>query len=231
MTFQYLEIEKVIGYRFIDKGLLLQAFTHKSFSNEHAGYPSYERLEFLGDSVLGLTVSDYLYRHDGGEEGRLTVKKSEMVSTEPLFEQFSELGLISYILLGKGASNYPSPSICEDVFEAIIGAIYLDGGLEKSKTFIYNTLLSSYERNKSWFDFFDYKSLIKNHCEKNKLGEVCFVDVDKIGPDHEPTFIVSLLIGDKEVAVGQGKTKQKAQQDAAKTAAIKLKNEGVNLEF
>ena len=230
MNFDYLSIENTIGYRFTDKSLLLQAFTHKSFSNQNVGYDSYERLEFLGDSLIGFFVADYLFKVDGNQEGELTQRKSEMVSTVPLSTVLVGLGLDKYILFGKGVDG-DNKKFCEDVFEALTAAIYLDGGMEDARAFIYKVLIYSPYVQQNAELTRDYKSIIKVYFDKSKLGELTYTTIERSGPDHQPTFKVALLSNGDRLSVGEGKSKQKAEQDAAKNAVYKLKSEGHNIEL
>jgi len=231
MVFDYSAIETAIGYKFNDKKLLLTAFTHKSFSNQNKGFTCYERLEFLGDSVLGFIVSEYLFNSDEHSEGQLTQKKSTMVSTIPLSDVLIGLGLDKYILFGKGVDNKINKKFCEDVFEALTAAVYLDGGISCAKNFIYSVLINSPFLQSSQEATIDYKSIIKIFYEKNGRGQLSYVLISRVGPDHQPIFTVALCCGDERISVGEGASKQKAEQSAAKTAVLRLKKEGYNIEF
>ena len=231
MNFDYLAVENAIGYRFSDKNLLLKAFTHSSFANENKGFISYERLEFLGDSVLGFLVAERLYSTDENAEGDLTVKKSELVSTVPLSEAAEDLGLDKYILFGKGVTDKDNQKYKEDVFEALTAAIYLDGGYAEVRRFIDRSLLRSDLLERSFSQNVDHKSLIKVYAEKNKLGQVEYVLTDRSGPDHSPTFKVTLYLGGKALSEGLGQSKKTAERRAAEAAVYKLKSEGHNIEF
>lgn len=229
MVFDYKAIEDTIGYAFSDKNLLLQAFTHKSFSNEHKGFLCYERLEFLGDSVLGFIVTEYLFKNYLIDEGALTTVKSKLVSTVPLSTALKAAGLDRYVLSGNGTDC--NDKIKEDVFEALIGATYLDGGLKNAEMIVNNLLLSSSELNKAFSETRDYKSIINVFAERKRLGDVKYVEVSRSGPDHDPVFTMALMIGNDKITVGEGSTKQKAEQNAAKKAVYKLKSEGQIIEF
>ena len=230
MKFDYLAIETAIGYKFADKKLLLEAFTHRSFSHEHAGYPSYERLEFMGDSIIGFFVADHLFRSDGDAEGELTKKKIGIVSSIPLASVLCGMGLDKYILFGNGVDP-TNKKFCEDVFEALTAAVYLDGGIQSAWSFISGALIDSPYLDESAKLSRDYKSLIKIYFDKAKLGEISYRVIERSGPDHKPTFLVALVAGEAEVSRGEGTSKQKAEQDAARNAVYKLKSEGHNIEL
>ena len=225
MNFDYQAVENIIGHTFLDKSLLLQAFTHPSFSNEHKSYASYERLEFLGDSVLGFIVAETLFSSKDWREGKLTARKAELVSTYPLSTAMNLLGLEKYIVFGKGEITSKS-KVAENVFEALTAAIYLDGGIEKARAFVKESLQTVAARPLK-----DYKSIIKIYADKNKLGEVSYPLTARSGPDHAPTFTVKLVIGDNELSIGEGKSKKEAEQAAAALAVENLEKEGIELEF
>ena len=231
MNFDYLAIETIISYKFENKSLLLQAFTHKSFSNQHRDYVSYERLEFLGDSLIGFIVADYLYKSDDEKEGVLTVKKSEMVSSVPLATVLKSLGLEKYILFGKGFNGENGNKFCEDVFEALTAAIYLDGGMAKARAFVLKTLIRSPQLKNNPEITRDYKSIIKIYFDKTGRGELTYVVADRSGPDHRPTFTIELICGEEKLSCGTGHSKQSAEQAAAKAAVYKLISEGHSIEL
>lgn len=231
LLFNYEAVEKIIGYEFKNKDLLKTAFTHKSYSNEHKGQANYERLEFLGDSILGFFVTDYLYRSDSSSEGSLSAKKSKLVSSIPLATVLFNLGLDKYILFGNGFRAEVNKKFCEDVFEALIAAIYLDGGVSKAWSFVYEMLIDSPYLESSFELTKDYKSIIKEFIEKNHIGELVYKEINRSGPEHNLTFMVALVLNGEEISVGEGHSLQKAEQDAAKIAVHKLKERGYKLEF
>ena len=142
MIFYTHDCEEKIGYSFKDKLLLRTCFTHTSYSNEH-GEESNENLEFLGDSILNFTVAEYLFKAHSGDEGDMTKRRAELVSTEPIGEAVRRMGLDEFLLVGEGEKNRkPKLNMCADLFEAVVAGIYLDGGEERAKKFIYDNLLS-----------------------------------------------------------------------------------------
>lgn len=229
--FNYDAVEKIIGYKFKDRELLKRAFTHKSYSNENKNCISYERMEFLGDSILGFFVTDYLYRSDGSSEGSLSAKKSQMVSSIPLATVLFNLGLDKYILFGKGFKAESNKKFCEDVFEALVAAIYLDGGISKAWSFVNEMLIDSPYLESSFELTKDYKSIIKEFVEKNHIGELTYTVINRSGPEHNLKFMVALSINGEEIAIGEDTGKHKAEQNAAKIAVYKMKKRGYKLEF
>ncbi|MBR6737776.1 MAG: ribonuclease III [Clostridia bacterium] len=217
MKINYGFVEKIIGYEFGDKELLLNAFTHASFANEKAGEKNNERLEFLGDSVLGLVVSEYLYKLGELSEGKMTFKKQSIVSSKPLASVCYNLGIESELLLGENVKI--TDNLRENLVESLIGAMYLDGGYEPCKNFIYNFIIKSdgTSLNKT-----DYKSELNEYVSKYR-HEVKYETVDKSGLDNDPTHTVALYIDGVLIAKAtkQGK-KQLAEQEVARLALEKL---------
>lgn len=220
MIFDVGSVEKILGYSFKDKELLRTCFTHPSYTNEHKGYKNYERLEFLGDSILGYIVSEYLFfKKSGSDEGVLTGDKQKYVSSAPLAETIKSLGLNEYILFGHGNLNDKEKnSVCENLFEAIVATLYLDGGIELAKSFITKYLLSNENKEKN----IDYKSELQIVSQKNKLGLPVYRVISKTGKDHNPTFKVEVFIADKSFGVATGNKKSKAENECAKIALKKL---------
>ena len=225
--FDYAACEKIIGYRFNNKSTLLAAFTHKSFANENKEGFDNERLEFLGDSLLGFIVAEYYFKNTDGDEGVLTVKKRNVVSNLPLSRTIVLLGLQKYLRLGKGEKKQfdvsPQKSICENLFEAIVAAIYLDGGIEAAKNFVYDNLLTKFD---DVAIFVDYKSELQNIVQATKSGKIDYEVVDKIGPDHQPTFTVYALLDGRKIGEGKGNSKSIAEKAAARDALSKIKERG-----
>ena len=176
--------------------------------------------------MLGFIVTDYLFKTYDQPEGKLTKLKSEIVSTLPLSAVFSDEGLDEFVLCGNGVELSENRKIKEDVFEALIGAIYLDGGLKAAQKFVIRFLVNSKSLKKSIDLDTDYKSQVKVFIEKRKLGEVTYEEIERRGPDHKPVFIIALMLDGKELSSGEGTSKQKAEQDAARSALQKLKSEG-----
>lgn len=217
-----LAFEKQNKIKFKNKELLLTALTHSSYAHEH-NTSSYERLEFLGDSVLGLVVSERLYNDVGmAKEGKLSQMRSRIVSEEPLAELSEQKGYYKFLRLGAGEST-PPKSVVADGVEAIIGAIYLDGGFKAAKKFVlgnFNKLIEFAENVK---DSIDSKSLLQERFVK--VG-VKYVTTEK-GACHEPTFVSKVFVGGKLAGSGEGKTKRAAEKEAASVAleSYKIGNE------
>lgn len=220
MIFYAHECEEIIGYTFKDKAILRRCFTHTSYSNEHK-QESYERLEFLGDSILNFVVAEYLMNATDGDEGDLTKRRSQLVSSKPIADAIINLGLEQYILLGEGEKGKKvNQNVCSDVFEAIIAGIYYDGGFENAKKFIYDNLLKS--KNKK---VVDNKSKLQELVQKYKLGKIEYRLLSKTGPDHMPEFSCGVCIDGKLLSQGTAGSKKKAEQIAAETAIKKIKRQ------
>ncbi len=210
-------LEEKIGYEFRDKKLLQQALTHSSFSNEQIinQCPDYERLEFLGDAVLELISSQFFYeRYPDWKEGQLTRVRSSMVCEPALAYCARDISLPSYILLGKGEDSTGGrqrDSIVSDVMEAVLGAVYLDGGFDEAKKFVYQWILSDLESKQL---FYDAKSILQERTQK--AGKELTYRLDSVsGPDHDKVFKIEALIDGKCVGSGTGKSKKSAEQQAA----------------
>jgi len=216
------EIESKIGYTFKNRSILALAFIHRSYINENKEVGQHnERLEFLGDSVLGILVADYLYRYlPSTPEGELSVLRSRLVEADSCFNYVQKYGLGQYLLLGKGErmnDGRGRESILADLFEAIIGAIYLDGGLEAAKRFLFknfsfeiDAILKTPLRN--------YKALFQDYCQKNFQQTPTYKVLSEEGPDHSKLFKICVLVNDQEKGYGQGSSKKEAQQAAAADA-------------
>ncbi|MCI8977634.1 MAG: ribonuclease III [Lachnospiraceae bacterium] len=211
------ELEKKIGYEFSEKRLLGQAVTHSSFSNEQKinKYKNYERLEFLGDAVLELLSSRFFFEtYSDMSEGEMTRLRSSMVCEPALAFCARDLDLGKYILLGKGeeaTGGRKRDSIISDVMEAVIGAIYLDGGLLEADKFVRKFILSDLENKQL---FYDSKTLLQEQVQKEGRT-LTYELVSESGPDHEKVFVVEAVIDGKTVGRGQGRNKKTAQQQAA----------------
>lgn len=215
MIFYTHECEEKLGYSFNDKLLLRNCFTHTSYSNEH-GEESNENLEFLGDSILNFTVAEYLYRAHSGNEGDMTKRRAELVSAEPIGEVVQRMGLDEFLLVGEGErKKKPKLNMCADLFEAIVAGIFLDGGLEKAKKFIYDNLLSVKIPLKN---VCDNKTKFQEFVQGVRAGKISYRLLDKKGPDHAPTFISAVFVGGEQIATGEGTSKKNAEQNAASKA-------------
>ena len=211
------ELENKIGYEFKEKVLLLQALTHSSFSNEQKinRYKNYERLEFLGDAVLELLSSRFFFEtYPEMSEGQMTRMRSSMVCEPALAFCARDLSLGKYILLGKGeeaTGGRGRDSIISDVMEAVIGAIYLDGGIEEADKFVKKYILSDLENKQL---FYDSKTILQERVQKTGRT-IVYELVSETGPDHDKTFTVEAIIDGRTAGKGQGRNKKTAEQQAA----------------
>lgn len=214
------KLEARIGYNFKNKALLLTALTHSSYANEHhADAESYERLEFLGDSVLGLVTADFLYRHEPKlPEGRMTRLRAELVCEASLHAVARELGLGGYMRLGRGEEHTGGrerASILADMVEAIIAAMYIDtGSMDESRRFIMDKILSHAELGEQHRSA-DYKTQLQELVQKSAGGQVSYELIDETGPDHCKTFSFRVCINGVPAGEGKGRTKKEAEQMAA----------------
>ena len=211
-------------YQFQDTKLLTTAMTHSSFANEHRDQhiQNNERLEFLGDSILGLVSADYVFhRYPHVPEGQLTKMRAAVVCEQTLYEVAKELGLDHLLLLGKGEENgggRKRPSILADSVEALIGAIYLDGGLESARSFILSFLPEKVDLAEQGGAFRDYKTALQEIVQKNRQETLSYRLSGESGPDHDKRFTVQVLLNRNIFAEGTGRSKKEAEQMAAKAA-------------
>lgn len=225
---QISKFEQIIGYTFRDKALITQAFTHSSFVNEQKinKRPDYERLEFLGDAVLEMISSAFLYRSfPDKKEGEMSKMRASLVCEPALAYDADALDLRSYIQLGKGeeaTGGRNKESIIADVMEAVIGALYLDGGILESKRFIDTYVLSNIDAVQM---FVDSKSLLQEMAQGENLGEIKYEICGESGPEHDKIFEVRVFVGEKNLGEGAGKTKKAAEQKAAYEALLALRNQ------
>ncbi len=222
------EFEEKIGYHFQDGRLLKQALTHSSYANErHMGKQAdNERLEFLGDAVLEIVSSEFLYhRYPDYPEGELTRLRASMVCEPALAFCTRDLDLGRYLLLGKGENQTGGrerKSILSDALEAVIGAIYLDGGFASAKEFIFQFVLNDIEHKQL---FFDSKTILQELVQGNYNQQLQYFLVREEGPDHDKKFVVEARIGDTIYGQGTGRTKKSAEQEAAYQTLMKLKHQ------
>ncbi|MCR4990631.1 MAG: ribonuclease III [Lachnospiraceae bacterium] len=222
------KLEQGLGYTFKDKDLLKLALTHSSYSNELKlnKYGNYERLEFLGDAVLELTTSWFFYtEYPQKNEGELTRMRSSMVCEMALAYCARLIELQNFIYLGKGeeaTGGRDRDSIVSDVFEAVIGAIYLDGGFDEANKFVKKHVLTDMENKQL---FYDAKTILQEYVQKNDQ-KLCYELMSESGPDHDKTFEVAAFINDKEYSRGTGKSKKAAEQQAAYAVLMDLKKDG-----
>ena len=224
MVFELSKVEKIIGYTFKKPEILRVAFTHASFSNEKKGEKNNERLEYLGDSVLGFVVVDYLFRTTNEDEGDMTTLKQSIVSFKPLNLACKKLKLSKYLLVGEKV--VVTDKLQENLMESVIGAIYLDGGIDEARKFITENLIKPYINVKD--KVVDYKSEL-NELSSKKRFEVSYELLKKEGLDNNPTHTVAVLIDGKVVAkaTANGK-KQNAEQLVAKKALSLLSKQKNN---
>ena len=222
-------LEERIGYCFHDKGLLKQALTHSSFTNEQKINKSkdYERLEFLGDAVLEMVSSQFLFDlYPGLSEGELTKLRASMVCEPALAFCARDLELGSFIRLGKGeelSGGRERESITSDVMEAVIGAIHLDGGIEKAEEFILRFILSDLENKQL---FYDSKSNLQELMQGTLKKEFHYELLEESGPEHNKCFVVEVTMEGKSLGRGLGRTKKAAEQQAAYEALLLLREQG-----
>ncbi len=218
-------LEEKIGYTFTDFNLLRQAMIHSSYANEKhlPKYKCNERLEFLGDAVLELVASEFLfYENRKMPEGELTKTRASMVCEPALAFCAKELDLGVYLLLGKGedaTGGRERNSVTSDALEALIGAIYMDGGFANAKEFIHRFILDDLE-NKTLF--FDSKTILQEIVQANFKSSITYRLIGEMGPDHEKSFRVAVYIGEEEYGIGVGHTKKAAEQVAAYEIILKL---------
>ena len=223
------ELETKIGYRFRDRSLLETALTHSSYANERHGAAgeSYERLEFLGDSILGHITADFLYHHEPPiPEGRMTRLRAELVCEGSLHQIALRLGLGDYMRLGKGeerTGGRERPSILADMVESIIAAMYLDSGsLTEPRRFIMRELLEKAELGEQHRSA-DYKTELQELVQRKPDQHIAYEMIGQSGPDHDKTFIFRVTINGVTAGEGSGRSKKEAEQMAACQALEALK--------
>jgi len=224
MIFDATLAEKRIGYVFKNKMLLRQCFTHSSYTNEHKNEKNNERLEFFGDAILDMVITEYLYDNTDKDEGVMTKERASLVSRIPLQEVIMDLGLEDLMLKGNGtSSDRGNEKLVSSLFEAIVAGIYIDGGMANAKKFIIDKLIKkSYAQNKKVCDKQkpngDNKSRLQELAQSKKLGKVEYKLLKKSGPDHKPTFTVSVSVDGKVLANGTASSKKLAEMQAAGVA-------------
>lgn len=223
------ELEKKIGYTFRDFSLLKRAMMHSSYTNEHhlPKYECNERLEFLGDAVLELVSSEYLFRSfPHTPEGELTRTRASMVCEPSLALCAADIGLGGYLLLGKGedaTGGRLRDSVTSDAMEALIGAVYMDGGFTNAKEFIHRFVLTDLEDKKL---FYDSKTILQEMVQAEKTGGITYRLTGEEGPDHNKTFLVEVWVGGRCLGKGKGRSKKAAEQQAAYRAILRLRKQG-----
>lgn len=219
-TIDFKELEKLLGYRFKNKSLLKLACTHSSFANEN-GTSSNERLEFLGDAVIEFIITERLYNEFDGDEGTLSKIRALVVSEKPLAETTKRLGLSKFLIKGIGESKNKTESkaINCDFFEAICGAIYLDGGIKEVKRFFDAATSDLLKKIKVNGFVNDAKSALQ---EKLKQASIVYI-TKKTGADHNPHYTATVMINGVKMGVGEGSNKKTAEENSASNALNNLK--------
>lgn len=221
-AFQLDELQVKLGYTFKNPEYLITALSHSSYTNErnHMGLDSNERFEFLGDSLLGMMVAELIFRKKPElAEGKMTKLRADLVCESNLAALALELDLGSYILLGRGelaGGRRDRPSLLADAFEAMLAAIYLDGGFEPLKDFIEKTFTARIDKPVP--RFVDYKTQLQEFIQLNPGQKIVYTLIDTQGPDHNKYFTTELYINEKPISTGTGRSKKIAEQEAAKAA-------------
>ena len=217
------ELERIIGYRFKEEGWLITALTHSSYSNERRhDYPNNERQEFLGDAVLSIIVSEYIFRHLKVPEGELTKIRASLVCEAALADFAERIRLGEFLLLGRGEEQNGGrrrPSILADAFEALIAAIYLDGGIEAARGFVMPFIKERADKAEG-SDLHDYKTRLQEIIQKNPEEKLSYVLTGEKGPDHDKWFEVQVRLNSNVIGKGEGRSKKAAEQCAAKEALL-----------
>lgn len=215
------EMMKVLGYTFKNPALLETALTHSSYANEgNRKLNSNERLEFLGDSVLGFVTAGYLFQHETGKEGELTRLRASLVCEKALSSYAKKINLGEYLLLGKGeqrGGGAQRASLLADAFEAVIAALYLDGGLQQAEVFILPFIKEELS-NQRKPHFRDYKTQLQEIIQQNPEEQLEYELKGESGPDHNKQFLVEVHLNSNVIGSGKGKSKKEAEQQAAREA-------------
>jgi ribonuclease-3 len=216
------QLEKLIGATIKDKSFYIQALMHRSFLEELEDEDkSNERMEFLGDSVLSLVVAEYLFNNfPDEEEGFLTKIRAKLVNRFALSDAAEEIGLENFVLINQNLTNSfarASKTVLSDAFEALIGAIYLDLGLNIAKKFIYKVLINPVVKDGEYLKDENYKSQLLEYAQANKLDPPSYIVIKEDGPQHDRTFTIKVTVGETFEGIGDGKNKKTAEQNAAKS--------------
>jgi ribonuclease-3 len=223
--------EKKVGYEFKDLNLLVTALTHRSYVNEHRSstHRHNERLEFLGDAVLELAITDYLFKNTTDAEGKLTAYRAALVKTDSIADAGAKLGFADYVRVSKGERQNNGPRAMRvfiaDAFEAVIGAIYLDGGYMPARDFIYRNIVPKYEKIMEQGSWYDPKSHLQEWTQGKLSQQPKYRLMDESGPDHDKWFRVAVMVDGKRAGVGEASNKQEAERQAAKAALKTLEVE------
>lgn len=224
------QLEEIMGYTFKDKGNAVLALTHSSYANENknARFESNERLEFLGDAVLNVSISENLFmNYPELAEGDMTKVRANIVCETSLVRCSEKLGIGKYLLLGKGeelTGGRKRISILSDAFEALIGAIYIDSGLDSAKKFIYTHMAQIIDDAVKGTLFLDYKTQLQEFVQRDSDCRITYEIIHEKGPDHNKCFVSQVKINNMVMGVGEGKSKKEAEQNAAMTALEKVQH-------
>lgn len=214
------QLQQALHYQFKEPALLRIAMTHSSYANESKVPTQFnERLEFLGDSVLSVVVADYLFHHSTRPEGELTRMRASLVSEEALFAFAKQIDLGRYLRLGHGeelSGGRERPSVVSDAFEALIAALYLDGGIEAARAFILPFITEGATAAE------DYKTRLQELVQERPGAQLHYAVVGERGPDHDKTFMVEVSLDGAALARGEGRSKKAAEQQAARAALERL---------
>ncbi|MBN2879655.1 MAG: ribonuclease III [Clostridia bacterium] len=228
-SFNTKKVETIIGYKFKDKALLKRALTHSSAIMDNPELLSYERLEYLGDAVLDLLVTTLLYKtYTDKSEGWMTKVRASIVSESPLAQIAKELDLGQCLILGKGTENAGGRelhSILSDSIEAIIGALYIDGGIAVAEKFIIPFMAKKLAESIKQGKYFDYKTSLQELLQQNGNISIKYELLKEEGPPHDRVFTTQVLVDGKEMGKGQGKSKKISQQNAARKALEEINHE------
>ncbi len=221
------KLEEKVGYSFNLEANLILALTHSSYANENReeALKSNERLEFLGDSILNTVISEFIYKsYENLAEGEMTRIRASVVCEQSLVKCSRNIGLGEYLMLGRGEEQTGGrmrTSILSDAFEALIGAIYIDGGMEPAKRFILSQITSLIEDSLTGIAFNDYKTRLQEIVQRSGDKKIVYEILEERGPDHSKTFVSCVKISEDMIAKGEGRSKKEAEQAAAKSALEK----------
>ena len=228
LTQNLVKFEEIINYKFKNKENIITALTHSSYANENKNekLPYNERLEFLGDAVLNIAISENIFKKQvGSAEGELTKIRANIVCEPSLEKCANEINIGQFLLLGKGeelTGGRTRTSILSDAFEAVIGAIYMDSGMENAKKFIYKHMKTLIDGSVKGDLSQDYKTQLQEIIQKKSEARIVYEVIDEKGPDHNKVFISQVKSKEKVIGTGTGKSKKEAEQNAAKKALESL---------
>jgi ribonuclease III len=230
---KFAELESIVGFSIKNRAYFIQALMHRSFLEQHSEYDiSNERLEFLGDSVLNLSVAEYLYKNfPQKDEGFLTKVRAKLVNRLALAEAADRIQLSKYLLISKNLSSsfsVSSRTVLSDAIEALIGAVYLDNGLGTAKAFIERVLIEPNSKEDLYLIDENYKSQLLEYAQAKRVDNPVYNVLKEEGPQHNRIFTVNVVIGKKEYGIGTGKNKKTAEQNAAHAALQKIVEENTN---